>query len=199
MWLSTLVLLLAASASASPAHAEMTEADRAGQRAFVACLDKTGGDEDSCIETLGRYAWYPRDNATCEIIATRVAKILTVGGDPIWSDMFRNERCARLGLFFSEQALPDKATGGSAPLTVDCREARPVSHCREMHGRHLWNPAGDASLCESVADLQERYLPSGLSDQWGDWFRNERCHRLGDSYFDATAGIVREASVGIRQ
>ena len=193
------VLLIMASAMAPSARAEMTETDKEGMRAFAACLDETGDDENGCIKKLGRFAWYPRDDAACEAVASRVDKILTVDGDPIWSDIFQNERCARLGSIFSTKVLPDKNTGESGLQTINCRKAKPASRCYNMHGRHLWNPAGATLLCEMVASGLKKYSASILTKWWDSWFRNERCRRLDLSYFDATTGIVHEVPVETRQ
>lgn len=198
-YLCAAVLLLANAALATPAHTEMTEADKEGMRAFAACLDENGGDEEDCVGKLGRYAWYPRDDAACEAVASRIDEILDVGGDPIWKDVFQNERCARLELFFSTKALPDKQTGESGLQTIDCRNAKPASLCYNMHGRHLWNPIGATLLCEMVASGLMKY-PALIPTKWWDsWFRNERCQRLDLSYFDAAAGVVHEAPLETNQ
>lgn len=174
-----------------------TSGDLASIDAFAGCLDENGNDEVYCIRKLGRDGWYPRDDKTCKSVAARVDKILAVNGDPVWRDLFQNERCARLGMTNSSLALPDKNPVESKLWPVECRKKRKNTRCYEIYGRHEWNPVGAQLVCEHYANVPIKYPDSAQKEWWDYWFKNERCRRIGRPYFDAASGVAREATVEI--
>ena len=177
--------------------------DIAGIRDFSACLDKNGNDEASCIETLGRHAWYPSSDETCKSVATRVDRILSVDGDPVSRDMFQNERCARLGKPHSSLALPDEKTIDPDQPSTDCWKKKTLKggkqRCYEIHGYHEWSPVGAVGACEFIASVPVKYPNSKQKEWWRHWFKNERCRRMGRSYYESAAGVAHEAAVEIVQ
>lgn len=183
--LSAAIFLLAVVALPSTAHAEITEADKEGMRAFTACLDEADGGESVCIETLGRHAWYPRDDATCEAISGRVETVIELDGVPKYRDMFMNERCARLDLPHNRTAAAAGiARIGDKPYYI-CGETVfvDVPYCDTGAGRYLWHPGGKRRNCRTPMRALEEDLAGVRYMNWSILFKTERCHRLGEEYF----------------
>ena len=178
-------LLAAVSAGTGPARAEMTEADEAGMQAFTACLDEAGNDEDACIKKLGRYGWYPRDEEGCITIGARVEKVLEIGGIPKYSDLFKNERCARLGLPHGQKAAAAGIMGiGNERYTGCGLESISADYpgCESEAGQHLWYPRKKRD-CLFPRIALEKDVGAVYFMQWFSLFETERCHRLGKEYF----------------
>jgi hypothetical protein len=185
-YLFATVLLLAGAAISVPAHAEMTEADKQGMRAFTACLDEPGGDEAGCIEELGRYAWYPRDDATCKAVGARVDRIIGLGGDPVWRDLFQNERCARLGMPHGAAGLPIQPGSEAAGVFTACEDKWGWGICVEMFGRHEYFEVDSKDSCKSSTYLFNKPNADIEIKWWRRLLKNERCWRLGEAYFDTS-------------
>ena len=192
--LFTAILLAAALAAVAPARADMTEVDKAGQRAFAACLDETGGEE-ACTDKLGRYAWYPHDNAVCEVVATFVHKIITDGAQVEWHDLFFNERCARLHLPHDREAAAagdtDPQTLKSSPegkasrqIFVDCLDGKHWNDeaCYEKVGRHRWYD--EEIYCGLTGNIVKLSAKNREIQSWKLLFMNERCHRMGVWHYE---------------
>ena len=179
------VIMFATVVIALPAQAQITDADRAGQRTFTACLDESDGSEEICIEKLGRFAWYPRDEAACDAVGVRVEKVIELDGLPKWRHMYMNERCARMG-------LPHGAKGAASGGRVDrvnpmarCVNADPWNNfCMDKYGRQGWHPFRD-NVCPRNAKGLTRQRRDSERHPWSMLFYNERCRRLGMNYFKA--------------
>ena len=176
-------LFAAALLAATPAYAEMTEADKAGMQAFAACLDEADSDEEDCIEKLGRFAWYPRDDAVCAAVGARVERVIKLDGLPKWRHMYMNERCVRMG-------LPHGATGAVSGGHVDrdnplarCVNAVPWKNfCLERYGRQDQYPVRD-DVCPRITSGLARQKHDGEKHAWSMLFYNERCRRLGMNHY----------------
>lgn len=180
--------LLAAIVTATPARAEMTEADREGARVFASCLDETGDNEDACSEKLGRYAWYPHDSATCEAVGTRVDNIIGLGGNPVWRDLFQNERCARLGMPHGIAGLPSPPDSPTGRKLNACEKKWSWDPCVELLGRHeMFDVDAKDGSCGRIAYNLNKPNADLEIKWWRRWFRNERCWRLGGAYFDTAS------------
>ncbi len=179
------VLLAVFVVGAGIARAEMTEADKEGMQIFAACLDEAGNDEDSCLEKLGRYAWYPREEAVCEIIGARVEEVLELGGAPKYRDLFMNERCARLDLPHGKTAAAAGATRigneNYAICGVEGSSSR-LPQCADVVVRHLWYPVSSV-YCKSTVMRLRSGERSPIYAYWSLLFETERCRRLGGTYY----------------
>ena len=179
-------LLTTALAGSLPAPAEMTEDDRAGQRTFAACLDENGGDEAVCVEKLSLYAWYPANDKTCAMIGARVERVISLDGQPKWSDLFRNERCARLGMPHGEWAARAGARWDPEERYARCDEFDSYNvSCIEVFGQHAWHPYKE-KICQSTVrglTKQVHKRKAGKPYFRDMLFETERCRRLGLPYF----------------
>ena len=134
-------VLLAATMAGAPARAEMTEADKAEMRTFAECLDEAGDDEAGCIEKLGRLAWYPRDDAACEAVATRIRSALSEGGQAEHKDLFFNERCTRLEMpHHREAAKAGDAIESTSPYRTCMNDTGNAFQCEKTVARHSAHP-----------------------------------------------------------
>ena len=179
------VVMLAASASPLSANAEFSEADKAGKNAFMSCLGEAGESEDTCLVKLGRYAWYPRDDATCEAVGARVHAAITDVNQAEWRDLFFNERCARLGLSNDMEAtLAGNRETPDRDYAQCVEEIQSPSICAERLGRHRQYPT-KPDFCYFNRDMIELTLKrEKLSLSWKELFENERCQRLQMPYFE---------------
>ena len=179
------VLVATALVGTGSARAEMTGADEAGMRAFAACLDETGNDEDACTEKLGRYAWYPHGGATCETVGARVERVIDLEGQVKWRDLFMNERCARLDLPHNQTAAVAEITRiGKVPYFLCGPDDgfAGSSSCGNELSRHFWHPWNNSSCRITMHALMKDV--EGISySSWDSLFKTERCHRLGMDYF----------------
>ncbi len=196
--IKTITMLLAALlavANAMPAGAEMTETDEAGRRAFAACLDGAGNDEEACLKELGYYAWYPRDAAACEAVGALVRLAIDNGGQAEWRDLFLNERCARIGMPHDRGAAAagdtDPDTLESSPegaisrkIFVDCLDGKHWNDepCFEKVGRHRWYD--EDIYCAITRDIVEIGAEKRKIQSWKLLFENERCHRRGVWHYE---------------
>ena len=182
---AAVMLFVLAALIALPAQAEMTEADREGMRAFAACLDETGGNEEACLEKLGRYAWYPRDDAACEAVGARVETVIALDGLPKWRHMYMNERCARMGLAHGAKGAAVGARRDHSNPMARCVNADPWSNfCMDKYGRQGWYPFRD-NVCPLNARGLARQARDGQQQVWSMLFYNERCRRLAMDHFEA--------------
>ncbi len=180
------LVLLAAGA----ARAEMTPADEASMRTFAACLDENGGDEDACVGKLSLYAWYPVDDKVCDTIGVRVEKVIELGGQPKWRDLFRNERCARLGLPHGAGAARAGTRWDQQEPYAQCSELEiDWRDCKEELGRHAWHPYDENDCLRTLRGLrkQEQIMDPNRPYIWFMLFHTERCRRLGFAYFEPGA------------
>ena len=169
--------------AAGAARAEMTEADEAGMRAFAACLDETGNDEDACLEKLGRYAWYPRKDADCEPITVRVRTALSGGSQAEHKYLFFNERCARLEMPHDREAAKNGDTLEPGNVWIACvREEKNPRDCERIVGLQYWQPSNEGA-CEVHRHTSSVFYELGWLPQWDEPFITERCRRLGQSHF----------------
>lgn len=180
------IMLASASAGAGFARAEMTEADKAGMLAFDACLDENGSDEGVCTEKLGLFAWYPRNDTICEAIGKRVNNIIELGGNPVWRELFQNERCARLGMPHGAAGLPSPPNSTLRQQYTVCRNNPVQFICLELIGRHEDLPTLNEIVCPSMARRLSKAGKRIYFRWWDTWFENERCWRLGGMFFDTT-------------
>ena len=175
-----LVLLAAGAARADLAYREDLM-----RKGYFVCLARAG-DEDLCLNRFGRLMWYPRDAEECEGIGARVEKVIALGGEPKWRDLFKTERCARLGLPHSDEAVNAGERAGPDGPYARCDAqllARPL--CHEEIGNHLWFPHK-----QDACALIKRYVSGDMEEfwrrrpemrnhpYWSQIFRNERCWRL---------------------
>lgn len=150
--------------------------ENARQTRFVTCLDENGGDEQVCIEKMGVHAWYPRDKTECAAGVRRIDAVLAVKGLPRWPDLFRNERCARLGMPHHEDSVATSVKGYGDRSYLDCYNVD-YNHvaCDDIHGRHRRHrPSKDD--CEAGGSTMSLILANA---NWEANFENERCWRLG--------------------
>ena len=151
--------------------------DSARRAGFLACLDESNGDEQVCLEKMGLLAWYPRDETECVAVAARIDAVLAVEGLPRWPTLYRNERCARMGMSHHEEA----AVAGTAEFDdrsyVDCYKIDYMAPnvCDDIHGRHRWSGGSDKE-CKAIGDIAFKSL------LWEMLFENERCWRLGQPH-----------------
>ena len=170
--------------AAGAARAEMTEADKEGMHVFAACLDENGGDENNCLEKLGRYAWYPRDDATCEAVGARVNEAISGGGHAELRDLFFNERCARLGLPHDTEAAKDKNSPNLGLAYDACLdETHNPLVCDDRLGRHKYYPVVPG-MCSAQGKMMFEVYKASWQPLWSSFFENERCRRLGEPYFE---------------
>jgi len=183
---TAVILLALAALIALPAQAEMTEADREGMRAFAACLAETERDEAACVEKLSLYAWYPANDKTCAMIGARVERVISLDGQPKWSDLFRNERCARLGMPHGEWAARAGARWDPEERYARCDEFDSYNvSCIEVFGQHAWHPYKE-KICQSTVrglTKQVHKRKAGKPYFRDMLFETERCRRLGLPYF----------------
>jgi len=181
---AAIALFALAALIALPAQAEMTEADRVGMRAFAACVAEDDGSVATCIARLSLYAWYPRDHDNCSKIGAGVDKIIALDGQPKWINLFRNERCARLGM--PHGAVAARAGGRWDPNEgyAQCSEFGPGGiSCEDEIGRHAWHPYDEGDCPGSGLEAQREHR-SRVGGQyiWRMLFETERCRRLGLPY-----------------
>jgi len=147
--------------------------DSERRSSFLICLEETGGEENICLEKLGLFAWYPGDEAECAEIAERIDAVFAVEGLPRWPALFRNERCARLGMPHNNEA----AAAGTAEFDdrsyVDCYNIDYMVYtCDDLYGRHKRFRGSDKE-CRAIGNMAAKHL------LWEMVFENERCWRLG--------------------
>jgi hypothetical protein len=163
-------------------------AQAAGTDPFLVCPDADGGEGDDCLAPLPVwYAWVP-NKAECRQVGARVDAIIQTGGQAKWTDLFRNERCARLGLPHGPVAA---AAGNKVVLASPDPPDNPYalchyyfgSECDEKLGRHSYYTSGEG-LCENRLEyLSKEWSGDGsLSIEYP--FQNERCARLGLPHFE---------------
>lgn len=179
-YLFATVILFVAMAMAPSTRAEMTEADRAGQRTFAACLGEAGGDEETCLEKLGRFAWYPRDEVACENIAARVDAAISGGNQAEYKDLYFNERCARLGMAHDRDAAKDGDSYDPNSPYIQCiKGPTPTDDCADkLLGRHRVVPTWER-FCEGSYNLYIQAIDMEWKPLWKILFSIERCQRLG--------------------
>ena len=181
-----LVLLAAGAARADLAYREDLM-----RKGYFVCLARAG-DEDLCLNRFGRLMWYPRDAEECEGIGARVEKVIALGGEPKWRDLFKNERCARRGLPHSVEAVNAGEKQGPDSQWERCIANfgyRP--NCREKYGNHLWYPHK-----EGTCPREKKFLAREMKEYWAKrpekrrapywyfFFQNERCWRLGREFHE---------------
>ena len=159
------------------------------RKGYFVCLENAG-DEGLCLTRFGRIMWYPRDATECMGIGERVDKILALGGEPKWRDLFKNERCARRGMPHSGKAVTaGEKAGPNTPWERCATGFSSRTHCREKYGNHLWYPhkkdacglprrKAEEYMEERRKKPPERRRPIG----WRYLFENERCWRLGQEF-----------------
>lgn len=154
------------------------ERDNLRRAQFTACVKAAGGGETTCMEKLGRPAWYPADERACAAIGARIETVLRLDGLPKWQDLFKNERCARLGLPGSETAAADGARRQVSSRWESCftDKSRPY-FCAEQLGRHVWHPV-NGDHCSDMTGWIARDRRDGDPIPWDYLFYNERCWRL---------------------
>lgn len=176
--LPTLALGFAVSLAPVPAQAV------AQDDPFPACMTETGGDGKTCLARQGGwYDWAP-SAAACRFVGEKVDAIIAAGGDAKWADLFRNERCARLGLPHG----PVAAAAGASFLPdhphTRCRLRTGLNFlCDEPFGRHGFAPVSEVS-CSVQYFIAKRYRAGELPYSPDDAFQNERCWRLGLPHFE---------------
>ena len=170
--------------AAGAARAEMTGADEAGMRAFTACVEEAGGDEDVCVDKLGLYAWFPLRDTACETVGARVEKVIELDGQPKWRDLFRNERCARLGLPHGAGAAKAGVRWNQLDRYAQCSELEiDWRDCKEELGRHAWHPYDENDCLTRGLEYQKKNKNPNHPYIWFMLFETERCRRLGFAYF----------------
>lgn len=156
--------------------------DGARQAAFLACLDKNSREEKACLDKMGINAWYPRDDTECVAVAKRINAVFAVGGLPRWPALFRNERCARLGMPHHEDAAAAGTVEFNDRSYIDCYN---IDYnqiiCGDIHGRHRQSPRS-AKDCGAMSATLGRILDRS---NWESNFANERCWRLGWPHYEA--------------
>lgn len=180
--------LIAALLALAPfqARAQATETDP-----FLVCPDADGGEGDDCLAPLPVwYAWIPND-AECRQVGAKVDAIVQAGGQAKWTDLFRNERCARLdlphGLIAATSGNKVVLAAPADPTVPDNPYARCTyyfgTECDEELGRHSYYPS-TVDVCEHYRDsLSKAFL--GDHPMFIDYsFQNERCARLGLPHFE---------------
>lgn len=190
-----LVLLGAAAARADLAYREDLM-----RKGYFVCLARAG-DEDLCLNRFGRLMWYPRDAEECEGVGARVDKVISLGGEPKWRDLFKNERCARRGLPHSVEAVnAGERAGPDGPYAKCDQGFANRYYCDEEFGGYLWYPHGDGNkschISTQFVGLQMEHFWSRPPPElhtgpdwarrkppiWRSMFRNERCWRLGQKF-----------------
>lgn len=152
---------------------------------FLACLEETGSDEQACLNKLGPAAWMPEDETVCEAVASRIGAIIEAGGLARYPDLFRNERCARLGRPHNQLAA---ATGSPYSIDrtfVECYNRNPngiLMDCSDIVGTHKWYPVTDKE-CPALTRMIAKYETDPLDRSWDILFHNERCRRLRRDYY----------------
>jgi hypothetical protein len=159
------------------------------RKGYFVCLENAG-DEDLCLTRFGRMMWYPRDGVECAGIGERVDKVLALGGEPKWRDLFKNERCARRGMPHSGKAVTaGEKAGPDTPWERCAMGFSRRTHCHEKYGNHLWYPhKNDAcgfpkGVVDSEAEEWRKKSPKRRRPiSWWFLFENERCWRLGHEF-----------------
>lgn len=179
------VLLIAAAAIVPSARSEMTAADEDEMRTFITCLEQTVNNEERCLRKLGYQSWYPYGDAACESVVARIYAVLAANNQAEWESLFRNERCARLGLTHDTAAAKAGSITNveeienikSMPYVSCEKETKDQEICLDRVGRHTWYPMQYS--CHMLDDILEGD-PQLYS--WKLLFFNERCWRLGLPY-----------------
>lgn len=156
---------------------------------YFTCMDATA-DEGRCLNRFGQMTWYPRDAEECVGIGARVDKIIGLGGEPKWRDLFKNERCTRRGLPYSVEAVTaGQEAGPNTPWERCATGFSSRKHCHEKYGNHLWYPhKNDAcAFPKGVVDREaeewrKRSPEKRRPISWWFLFENERCWRLGHEF-----------------
>ena len=148
---------------------------------FPACMDETG-DGKACLERQGGWYDWAASEAACQFVGDKVDAIIAAGGDAKWADLFRNERCARLG-------LPHGPVAAAAGVRFDpdhpyrrCLVLLTDNDCFEILGRHSFMPYTENSRLENR--IAEDYRAGEWPDEPKDSFKNERRWRIGFPHFE---------------
>lgn len=158
---------------------------------YTGCL-ATNGTENYCVRLLGPMAWYPRDAAKCEGIGARVDKVIELGGEPKYQDLYKNERCARLALPHSADAANiGESVGPDGPYAA-CETTPPYNEsdfCTDELGEYRYFPHKERYCPVSKSGVKKffgRYwkipLEKRPAPEWIWFFRNERCWRLDKEF-----------------
>lgn len=152
---------------------DRADLDSARRANFLACLKENSEDEQACLEKMGIHAWYPSDEKDCVAVATRIDKVFAAQGLPRWPDLFRNERCARLGMPHHEEAAAAGTIEFEDRSYAKCYNIDYMAYtCDDIHGRHRRFRDSEKE-CRAIGDLAFDY------PAWELVFENERCWRLG--------------------
>lgn len=148
--------------------------ESARQTIFTSCLEESGG-EQVCIEKMGVHAWYPKDKTECAAVVRRIDAVLAVKGLPRWPDLFRNERCARLGMPHHKDSVATSAKGYDDRSYLNCYNVD-YNHvaCDDIYGRHRRHRPGKDD-CQAIGSTMSLILANA---NWEANFENERCWRL---------------------
>lgn len=159
----------------------------AGDDPFPACMAETGGDGAACLARQGGWYDWAASKTACRFVGERVDAVIAAGGDAKWADLFRNERCARLGLPHGPVAAAagDRVVPDHPYVQCVTLKAGRSVYCDDSMGRHAYYPYKKAS-CEHFRDTlpelhqkpRRPYSPSAS-------FENERCWRLGLPHFES--------------
>lgn len=152
---------------------------------FLTCLQDSDGAELPCLNKLGPAGWMPVDDSMCETVAARIEAIIEAGGLVRDSDLFRNERCARLGRPHHEEAAAVGSPDSTDRSYNDCRKTHPYGPflpCMDDVGYRKWYPSSEKD-CPALVQIFTEYPSQKVESSWKLLFNNERCRRLGQVYF----------------
>lgn len=169
-WLLPLMLIFAPSLIL--AH------DEAADDPFPACMAETGGEGTACLERQGNWYSWRVSEAACRFVGARVDAVIAAGGEAKWTDLFRNERCARLGLPHG----PVAAVGGTTAVSLSEQCMVLSGDCLEFLERHKWDSYWSCPAMQK--SLTKAYRKGAFPSILRDIFFNERCWRLNLPHFE---------------
>lgn len=146
------------------------------------CPGTDGGVGDACLAPLSVWNGWTPTEPVCRSVGKKVDAIIEAGGEVKWADLFRNERCARLGLPHGVAAMADVLADENSPFVKCVTRNSFDNRCMDELDRHSFLPP-EIKLCSMYRDtLSETSPDEEPLLQYP--YKNERCWRRGFTHYE---------------